>query len=157
MRISQPDVGQDRREKSIFRNSGKFQKIILQSWAHRRPFRQNLAGTFGNFKRLAFHYHRSKVVHIIRKILTNEKSGGRKQHRVRSSQGHIEGAHFCGLNRKMALAFAGEYIWGFKREPAYIAKQELHSSEFRSRSPVIQKNLFANMCYLYPTTLQEVA
>ena len=44
----------------FFRNSGILQNITLPNWFHRRLFRQNLAGIFGNFKLLAFHCHRSK-------------------------------------------------------------------------------------------------
>ena len=47
------------REIVFFRNSGKFQKIILPHWVHRRPFRQSLAGIFRDFELLAFHCHRS--------------------------------------------------------------------------------------------------
>ena len=59
-RISQADVGQDRREKLFF--SGileRLKKKKLPNRVHRRPFRQSLAGIFGNFKLLAFHCHRS--------------------------------------------------------------------------------------------------
>ena len=42
------------RDIDFFRNSGKFQKQILQNWAHRRLSRQSLAGIFRNFKLLAF-------------------------------------------------------------------------------------------------------
>ena len=43
------------------------------------------------------HTHRSKVVHIFRKISTDEKSGKKKKKQVRSSQGHIEGV--CEISR----------------------------------------------------------
>ena len=50
------------REIVFFRNSGKFQEIILPNWVHRRPFRQSLAGIFGNCKPLAFHCQRSDTL-----------------------------------------------------------------------------------------------
>ena len=48
------------REIVSFQNSGKVQKVLLPNWVHRRPFRQSLAGIFGNFELLAFHCHRSQ-------------------------------------------------------------------------------------------------
>ena len=57
------------------RNSGKFQKQILPNWVHRRPFRQSLAGIFGNFKLLAFHCHRSKDPRHSCIISVSPKSG----------------------------------------------------------------------------------
>ena len=49
------------REIVFLRKSGKINKTNLPNWAHRRPFRQRLAGIFGNFKLLAFHCHRSEI------------------------------------------------------------------------------------------------
>ena len=65
LRLPQADVGQNPREIVFFRDSDKFQKIILQNWAHRRPFRQSLAGVFRNLKLLAFHCHRSSRVRFL--------------------------------------------------------------------------------------------
>ena len=73
---SQADVGQDRREKSFFQGGMKVSKNNFTNWVHRRPFRQSLAGIFGNFKLLAFHCcHRSyhlleKMVGILFKLYT---------------------------------------------------------------------------------------
>ena len=41
----------------FFQEFWKVQNIIIQNWVHRRPFRQHLAGIFGNFKLLAFQCH----------------------------------------------------------------------------------------------------
>ena len=45
-------------------NSRQFQKTVLPNWVHRRPFRQSLAGIFGNFKLSAFHCYRYKVENL---------------------------------------------------------------------------------------------
>ena len=50
------------REIVFSRNFGKLEKKILPNWVHRPPFRQSLAGIFGNFKLLVFHCHRSFTV-----------------------------------------------------------------------------------------------
>ena len=39
----------------------KVSKNNSSNWVHRRPFRQSLAGIFGNFKLLALDCHRSEI------------------------------------------------------------------------------------------------
>ena len=75
LRISKADVGEDCREKSFFSGILESSKKNPPNWVHRRPFRQNLAGIFGNFKLLAFHCHRSnsRARASDRQLFTREK------------------------------------------------------------------------------------
>ena len=102
----------------FFGNSGKFKNKNLLNWVHRQPFRQRLAGIFGNSKLLAFHCHRSKVVYIFRKILAHEKSEKKKKRKKKTTcevfaTANKRRAKVHGLNPKNGVDIRLGYIPGF--------------------------------------------
>ena len=84
LRISQVDVGQDRRQKSvIFRKIAKFQNQGKKNGAHRRSSRQILAGVWDLRKLFSFLKHRLSIIITVAPVCEQQKkrthSGGNQE------------------------------------------------------------------------------